>query len=356
MPYVKRLHWEHGEDHPEMSNIDTPLPISDGVSAADSYSGTYCHHVEFGAGDDWTIYDLDASDRAATATPVLFGCALKLSSLTALDWDIKVLSVVGRGSSTTYINLAIQANGSIAVIGPATGISSTTPLLGATAAGVIQPDTWHYISVRVVFDNSVGEVQIHVDGVEVFNQTGIDTWYSGSIGTLWGWGATFQAATAGTGDLWLDDIVLAEDMAAPFPPQLHEALVPTGVTASNDGTVFGGAPNAAAATDEIPGTSADGFTLDAVNDLQGLSFPSRAGSGTITGVQVWGQVGDAAAGSEELVCDLNDGTATESGSAIALGTSFVSRALTALLNDPPSGGSWDDTKLDALTVEFERTA
>jgi len=45
-------------------------------------------------------------------------------------------------------------------------------IIDQSAGGVITTDTWHSIEVRVVHSNTVGVVQVHVDGVQVINFSG----------------------------------------------------------------------------------------------------------------------------------------------------------------------------------------
>lgn len=357
MPYVDRLHWEHGEQHPEFVNLDSSPPIVDEVTAADAYSGGYCQHWQFGASDD-VLISSSSYTKTGAADAVLLGAAIKISDLTQFDYIYPLIFAHTTTSGTTHVGIRINPDGSVAIGRPSTNLSGAllASSFVASPSGVIQPGTWHYVSARLVVDNSAGECQVRVDGAEVAAVSGVDTNASGTLTTAWGFAMILETGTGNSGDIWVDDMVAAQDMAEPFKPQMHEALSPNGVTASNDGTVFGGAADAAAATDEIPGTATDGFTLDAVNDLQGLSFPSRTQAGTITGVQVWGQVGDQAAGSEELTCNVDDGTAVEAGAPVPLNSAFASQRLSALLNEPPSGSSWSDVLFDALTVEFERTA
>jgi hypothetical protein len=61
--------------------------------------------------------------------------------------------------------------------------------LGRTAVGVLQLYTWHFIEVKIVISDSVGEVHIRVDGTPVLDLTGKDTKY--------------------TANAWVDKIILS---------------------------------------------------------------------------------------------------------------------------------------------------
>lgn len=56
---------------------------------------------------------------------------------------------------------------------------AATTLLTSTS-GLFTEDTWHYFEIRVVIDDTNGEVEVQIDGNPVFNSTGLDTSQGGA--------------------------------------------------------------------------------------------------------------------------------------------------------------------------------
>lgn len=363
MSYLDAFHWEAGEEHSAWLNIlGSNQPVSDGPSVTGTIGGAYSKRIVFDGSDNFEAQNVDIYTRAASTTPMLIGMAMQIDDLSLFDEMSFYLQVDGT-SSDGYIGWTIESNGGITIrVGTSDGASfDNGASVGAAPAGTFVEGIRNYISLRVVADPSSGEIQLAVNNTTHLDLTGINTWDAppGSPATSWGWGAYLSSAAGASSEpLIIDDHVLADDMAAPFTPKIHAALVPTGVTADNDGTVFGGAGDAALATDEIPGTSADGFTLDVNGDIQGLSMADfdAGAAGAIAYVQVFGQMGDTAAGSETVRVNVNDGTSETTGTSLGMSADFAVRELTALDEASPSAGGWDDTKLDAMHIELERTA
>jgi hypothetical protein len=58
-----------------------------------------------------------------------------------------------------------------------------TQVLGSTAPGVWRPSVWHQMQAKCTVSNGAGEVVIIMDGIEVLNLTGLDTYVAGNVAT-----------------------------------------------------------------------------------------------------------------------------------------------------------------------------
>lgn len=58
--------------------------------------------------------------------------------------------------------------------------SSVGTILGTSATSILTMSAWNHIEVRALASNTVGQVQVRVNGVEVLSLTGVDTVHSGT--------------------------------------------------------------------------------------------------------------------------------------------------------------------------------
>ncbi len=76
-------------------------------------------------------------------------------------------------NEVTQVSLYRYSDGSLVV-------KRYTTVIGTSAVGVIPAQTWGYIEFKVLFSNTVGTIDVKVDGVSVISETGLDTCYEGS--------------------------------------------------------------------------------------------------------------------------------------------------------------------------------
>lgn len=358
MVYLAAHHWETGEEHAAWVNLEAAAPPVDIVSGTGALSGGFSKRLEFDTNDNFGAEEYDAFARATAGTAILMGLALQIDSLADFD-EFHFWFQTAGSTADGFIGLSIGSNGAVTVRGnnaDGPSFDSSPTDFFTSAAGLIVAGVRNYVSMRVVVDGSVGEFAVEVNGVEIYNQTGLDTFEgTGTNETGWGWGVYISSIGTGVNNsvVLLDDHVLADAFAVPFPPQFHEALTPNGSTADNDGTPTGAATNHEA-TDEIPADGGTTFMTMPVGK-QGFDFGARTHTGTPNTVQMWSAIGDPAAGSEVVNAFASDGTEVD-GPVIGLTTSFDPQAVTDLLNTPPSGGSWNTASIDALTGGIERVS
>lgn len=362
MPILDEIHFEAGEEDPLfMSSGESNPPVSDAVSATDAIDGGYSKRIVFGSGDNWGHVRGGAYNRAATLDPMLWGFWVWCDAWADLDEASFWLSVP-TSSQTAEIGFSVNVFSGVitARCGNSTGASfNANASLGASGGGNFPDSTPVFVSIRVILgDGTDGEFVVDVNGTNVLNLVGIDT--NRVIGTPnqtgWGPNVYLSSRSGGTPVFIFDNLIFGQAEASPIRPRRFEVLLPNGVTADNDGTIIGAELTADAALAKIPASAADGITLDLVNDIQGLTFPSRVGTGTIRTVRGWGAVGDSASGSEQLRANLNDGTTEDTGDNLVLTSAFDAQPLTEIFEVTPTGGAWDDTALDSTHLELERTA
>lgn len=96
------------------------------------------------------------------------------------DSQKMLVAFTNDSGSTSGINynvyISVLASGAIEV---RRSYGSGT-LLGTSAPGVIVYSAWNHIEVRAVASNTVGQVQVRVNGIEVLNLTNLDTVHTGT--------------------------------------------------------------------------------------------------------------------------------------------------------------------------------
>lgn len=365
MPIVEAFTWETGAE-PGISNVLTSgQPVSVSVETAAPLSGFGSYRVEFGSNDRYQRLSSASLPRDSVADYIGIMTRFKISHVPSMsDTAIYLRATTDGSSNVSLVGVAVEPDGSLRFLeGNSDGSSfQSNAELGATPAGLVQSGQEHCLSF-VALPNGFGpngRLIVALDNEIVFDFTGdIGTAFlNGSEIPEWGWGFYLNSFSGISPNavVHLDDIVAYYGESSPLAPMRFVGLVPDGVTADNDGTVFGGAANAAAATDERPATAADGFTLDTVGAAQGLTFADLPGGlGEIRCVTLYGSVGDAAAGTETITAELSDGTNTDVSGTLGV-NSFASRQLTDIEELDPSGNPWTAATVNALTATVRRTA
>lgn len=134
-----------------------------------------------------------------TANHIIAGFYIYLEDTTpTADRSLIVAQVASNADLNTLagdaFRLALQTDGDLALYD---SDDTTTP--SATATTPFTDNTWHRVEIRWLPSATVGEVQVWVDGTDVFggNQTGLNTEDYGQSQALW-----ISGASAETGDVY----------------------------------------------------------------------------------------------------------------------------------------------------------
>ena len=231
------------------------------------------------------------------------------------------------------------------------------------AEDAVSPDTWHYLECKFIIAESAssGFVEVRVDGIEVINETGVDT--NNNFGTAvldFRFGCT--NASTGDGDyVGFDDIYILVDedggQTDYLNPQRVRSIVPTGDTGTMDWTTSTGTvhytlidENGADTSDYIESATAtdiDMFSLTNVDD-------SREGNYHGVKIEVEAIISDSGTGSVDVRIDSN-GTVSETNTSITSTTTYV--VATHYDDKDPSGGAdFTKTRIDGLKAGVEKNS
>ena len=237
----------------------------------------------------------------------------------------------------------VRNDGSISIVRNGT-------VLGATAAGVILNNTWHFIEIWGTLSTTVGTVNLKVDDVTVLTLTGLNNAQSGTTvfaGLAFGGQVFSSSGGFPPNNMSIDDIYFT-DGAASLGQRKIEVIRPNADTAQKDfvpdtGTVNFSRVNAtlAQSTTYVQSGVLNAEDLYAMSDLV-----SSAASIDAVQLIAFAQKTDAATRKIALVADVSAVVAQTAD--LALGTS-ISIAEGIMLT-APGGAAWTQTSVNALKV------
>ena len=226
---------------------------TDATTTIDSFTTT---GGRFGGG----AYVLDHAFDVVTRiipnhTTIVAGAAFRAANpLDAMD-SFNLLLRVGEAGVVDHVTVGLH-NGLIR----ATRGNGGGTVLGTSTARVIRNNKWHFVEAKIVLSDTVGTVEVHVDGVQVLNLTSQDT-LNGGAGVIdrVQWGGVNNGSDTWIDDLYIDDTNILGDsridlimpdgdgnyteLGTTFPasPTTHwdkvEEIGPDGDTSYNNGTV-----------------------------------------------------------------------------------------------------------------------
>lgn len=170
-------------------------PLLDTATQAVQYiaNGRYGGMTYISAGQTfgWVI------PSAQTDAEVWIGLAAIHNATLNNSVDRFILTLFGDGSTTTHLSLYVDSTGKLYLY---RGTSAGT-LLGSSAAGVVTAGVWYYLELHAVIDNTVGEYEVRVDGVNVLSGSGADTQNGGTAPVT-----IFRVNRASTDVSYYDDV------------------------------------------------------------------------------------------------------------------------------------------------------
>ena len=300
----------------------------------------------YGVGKSHLPVQSGASDTSRimfTATPtVTVGAAVYPNSLgTSGQYPL-----FGLLSGTTWmVGLVAMSDGSILVSRMTAQNSATT--IGQSAARRIKLNTWYYIEFSVTISDTVGTVEVRVDGETVLSLTNVDT-RNGTPTTV----DTLYLGANGSGvtnPVLVDDLYIS-DSITPVGPLRVYTLRPNLDTAQKDWAPLSGANNYAMVAD----TTIDGDTSYVQASTVGNYDLYDVGnltptSATISAVNhlVWARKTDATTRAINLT--TKSGATTTDSANTTLSASYVGYNK-LYETDPNTGSAWTVSGVNALQI------
>lgn len=305
-------------------------------------------------------YRLSSNARIRTGfednlTEVVFGFAYRLvGSVPSSTADRAFFQLLDRAAAP-QLSFRVYADGSIEVRRGSSSTGGTS--LGFTAPGVLTADTYFFIEVKATASNTVGAVEMRVNGVTVFNITGVDTVQTSNVEF-----AQLRIETnAGTGsvptdvaDLYVFDTTGSYNNDFAGDHYILEDVVDADGS-ENDWTPLSGSTRWEM-VDEIPPDGDTSYiSAGTVGDRQTLSFPDLPADVTgVRFVQIFhtSRKDDAGDGSIEVGV-ISNGTELM-GDEVALSQTWTGYR-SNFDTDPDTGLPWSISRANQVTAVLERT-
>ena len=307
------------------------------------YAQTYCY--------------ADGTPRSGAASMRCLGGFLTTASLTKNITAVSELyfrfatHMGGRETTLYFINggttlctIVITRNNLISI--SCNGLTDT-------GTHTILAGYWYLIEVHIKIDNTVGVVEVKVDGLDDCDVSGDTEGAASTITSLYLTTAYSSAAPGGTN--YFDDIALNDTAGGVDDSWCGDGRIivikPNGDTATLDLT-----PSAAVGhytlVDEVPADGDTTYVEGSVDDEEDIYDLEACGLGDVIIARIWteARVKDtASSGKSVALITLASGGAEVSGGDVALTGTYTTKVLgTEELVNPVDSAAWEVADIDAL--------
>lgn len=282
---------------------------------------------------------LDPTGGSANYDRVLIGVAFRTSNYSAGTAFINLDSGVASTGSGNW-NFAFDSSGHILIRRGGTTIATGTTILSL--------NTWYYLEFKMLLaTGATGSYEVRINGVTELGPTSSVITASGTVNAL-------RFTSPGGGSQDFDDLVV-QDWSVGGVDFLGDvsvaALVPTGAGNYTQFTPSTGS-NWQNVDDATPNGDTDYNASSTVGHKDSFAMSNLPVNGTPYMVQVLSEFRKDDAGSHTQRNFLRvGGTDYEGASNTVLDTYIYGKR--DIWNSDPSGGAWDQTKVDALEAGYK---
>lgn len=237
---------------------------------------------------------------------------------------------------TRHVGMQLTATGAITVTGGAGTV------LGTSANNVIVGGVWHYIEFGTDIHDSTGTIIVKVDGVSIFNLSGLDT-RNGATTTV----DTLSVCAEGGLILMSFDDLYVVDSSATLGERRVETLYPTSDVAQGWSRSTG-STNYTLVDEAIVNGDTDYVQATNVGDVDTYGFQDLTGTpATIDAVQVSAFAEKTDATSRSIALQIKSGATTSDGANFALAANYT-KYERLILQNPDGSVDWTYAAVNAL--------
>ena len=235
--------------------------------------------------------------------------------------------------SPTYQILAYQGDGT---------------LLGTSAVDILKDYVWKYLEVKVTISATVGVVEVRVNGVEIINETGLDTKNGTDYMRYFGFSAIPTNRTVYYDDLYIDDAQFHGDCRV-------KTFMPDSDSATHTDFVRSTGSNDYECVDESdPNDDTDYIYANTVGDIS--AFGITTGSlGTVQGIQLNNYLRKDDAGTRKIKPLIRSNSSDYQGTELDDVPANYTFYSDIWETDPDDSNPWTQTKLEAAEFGLEIT-
>jgi hypothetical protein len=271
---------------------------------------------------------------SSNKTTIITGFALKYTSGSSVNQFLMFLE----GASAQF-EVRVDINGAIHVY------KGSSVLLGSSSNGVVSANTWAYFEIKILFSQTVGTVEVKIDGTQVINLTGIDT-----CATANAYCTAVQLYGNGS-YCYFDDFYVCDTLGSNNNDFLGDVeitpLYPTS-DVENDFTPSAGVNHYALVDDPQLANDTDHNESSTIGNKDTYGVTTFSGTGTVLGVQVCAAVRNTDIGTMKVRTITKSGTVlTENeGSDFTL-SQTMKGAMTIHEQEPTDSVAWTAAKINA---------
>lgn len=273
------------------------------------------------------------------------GFALKVSGY-ATDTSTALLYLT-TDNLASQLSFRVGTSGEISIGRAGGGISGGFgTALGTTANGVVTLNTWVYVEIEFVISDSVGVVNLYVNGQSLLTLSGIDTKANATLSTVTTIYLGDNTSTSGKGACLYDDIYIT-DTATRLGEQKIETLYPTADTAQLQWTPSTGSNNYGTVDETLMSTT-DYVSSSTVNNYDLYDFGNLSSTAnTISAVVISSLVQKDNVGTRAIATTVKSGSSTTDSGNTYLGIGWT-MAQRILATDPNTSAAWTTSGVNAL--------
>lgn len=327
--------------------------VNSGVSISTANPRTGTHHIRIGGFTTSSTSDLRRVLGGAKTT-VGIGGAFYWPQLPT-DNNTQRLFQFADAANTMQISVISQSTGVIEVFrGGGSGTS-----LGASATPAVVANAYQHIECIVFFSQTVGTVEVRVNGVTVVSISGVDTCFSAltecsQVYIGGGCGSTGYAQTD------LDDIYCYDNSGSYNNTFIGDrrvlTLFPDANTATADWTAVGAASGYLCIDEATPNDDTDYITAATVGLVSQFGLQNLpAGISVVNAVVMVERARKTEAGSANTQVSIVSGASTTAGADKPL-TEIYTYRQDVFQTDPATAAPFTPTAVDALQFKVARTA
>ena len=221
-------------------------------------------------------------------------------------------------------------------------------LLATSAVDILKDYVWKYLELKVVISATVGVVEVRVNGVEVINETGLDTKNGSDYMRNFAFSAFATQQTAYYDDLYIDDAQFHGDCRI-------KTFMPDSDSATHTDFVRSAGSNDYECVDETdPNEDTDYIYANVVGDIS--TFGITTGTlGTVQGIQLNNYLRKDDAGTRKIKPLIRSNGADYQGTELDDVPANYIFYSDIWETDPDDSNVWTQTKLEAAEFGLEIT-
>lgn len=258
-----------------------------------------------------------------------------------------------RDTNTTQVWFRVNTNGTISAL---RGTAYASTVLGTTSSS-LQVDVWAYVEVKVVIDDTVGTVEVRINGTPGLTLTGQDTKQSSNAA----WNEVrfgYASKSSGTVTIDLDDVYICDGSGSLNNDFLGDVTI-SALYASGAGNTTGWTASAGSnyqCVDEAtPNDDTDYVSTSTVDAKDTYAFTDCAAGATIKAVQLLSAVRKGAEGPGKIKHVVRSNSTDYDSAEMGIGGTSYSYCRTVHETDPATGVAWTESGFNGAEFGVKKT-